>query len=87
VATRIESIAARRRPSRYPLDQWLNGDTWMIRRGVDFDGLPSSIERLIRYHAAQRDLTARVSLGHDGESVEFTCKPAGRVDAAAQDAA
>jgi hypothetical protein len=76
VAKRTDSIARRKSLSRYPLDAWLNGETWTIRRGVDFDGLPSSIGRLIHYHATRNGLTASVSLGIDGKSVEFTCQPA-----------
>ena len=46
----------------YPWDEWLDGDIWELTQGVDFDGHPLMMERIIRTRATGR--RAKINLRH-----------------------
>lgn len=48
--------------ANYPWDEWLNGDTWKLTAGEDFQTHPLMMERIIRTRATGRK--ARVRMRH-----------------------
>jgi hypothetical protein len=63
------------RPPKHPWNEWLDGSTWRITRGIDFDARPSSIRQEILQTAARRGLGAETSV--EGDSVVFRAKALG----------
>jgi len=46
----------------YPWDEWFSGDIWLLTEGVDFQGHPLMMERVIRTSATNRK--AKVNMRH-----------------------
>ncbi len=61
------------RPLKYPWDEWLDGSTWRITRGTDFDAKPSSVRSEVYRSAYQRGL--RIESRIEGDSVIFRASP------------
>lgn len=51
----------RGRPTKYPWDEWLNGQTWQLTRGVDFTLDDSSLRAAVSSAANKRNRQARVA--------------------------
>jgi len=78
MAERLENYEfgkAAGRPTTHPWDEWLDGSTWRITRGTDFDARPSSIRQEILQTAKRRGLEAETSV--EGDSVVFRVKALG----------
>jgi hypothetical protein len=59
MAERISDIEPHRgRPAIYPWEEWLDGSSWRITRGADFDISPVSMAAIIRQRAERAGLTA-----------------------------
>lgn len=70
MAERIEPFTPRSgRPPSYPWDEWMDGSTWRIERGVDFEIPARNMAAVIRArgHRVGQLATTRVI----GDSVEF----------------
>tara|TARA_B100000427_G_scaffold229329_1_gene192598 strand:- start:1140 stop:1370 length:231 start_codon:yes stop_codon:yes gene_type:complete len=50
------------RGSRYPYDQWFDGQIWKLTHLVDFDCQPSSLRQAFYSAARRKDLKIKVSL-------------------------
>ncbi len=68
------------RPPKYPWDEWLDGSTWRITRGQDFDVEPSSMRKGASQAASRRGLRAQTQIEDD--SVIFRATPKNRQVAA-----
>lgn len=55
------------RPSKYPWDVWLDGETRTLIRGEDFDISPASFRNIVLQAADRRDLL--VSTSRSGDAV------------------
>jgi len=61
------------RPAKYPWEKWLDGSTWRITRGADFNGKVVSMRKMVAHAARGRDM--RVETQIDGDSVIFRATP------------
>lgn len=59
----------RGRPPIYPWDEWLDGSTWLLTKGEDFDIQIESMRQSIYNMARRRGGHARVSTTVDGTGV------------------
>lgn len=67
------------RERTYPWDIWSDGQQRLLRRGVDFTILPSSIRSLAHHYASRNNMTVATSLeGEDVIVLQFTPRPATR---------
>lgn len=68
MATKVKQMprpASGRR--RYPWDEWLNGEAWKLRRGVDFESEIYNFRNLAHLTARRRGL--RVQTVIDGDTI------------------
>ena len=72
MAERLENYEfgkASGRPPKYPWDEWLDGSTWRITRGADFDGKVVSMRKMVSLAGRQRGLRAETRI--EGDSLIF----------------
>jgi len=55
--------------TRYPWEDWLDGDIWEITQGEDFGTTASSMRSTIRQAAQERELQVKLSRPGDGPIV------------------
>lgn len=55
--------------SKYDLDQWFNGEEWVLTKGEDFDSQLDSMEEHLRKMAATRNLRVSVKRVADAEAL------------------
>lgn len=65
-----ERHTTRGRLPKYPWDTWLDGNTWAITRGEDFDLKEESLRAAVSAAARTRGLKARVHRVDTDENVE-----------------
>ena len=46
--------------TKYPWDQWTDGEWWMIRKDEDFDTSTSSMRSMLMTHAKRHGMTVKV---------------------------
>lgn len=61
------------RPPKYPWDEWMDGSTWRITRGADFDVKVLSIRSGVHRCARQRGLRSEARI--EGDSLIFRATP------------
>jgi hypothetical protein len=71
MAERIDEFSPRRlgRPPLYPWAEWVDGSTWRITRGEDFEVTAKSMVANLYSHAYRQGLSLEAR--QDGESIEF----------------
>ena len=77
MAERLEHYEFRglgRRPT-YPWDEWLDGSTWRITRGADFDSQARAMVKLVHHAARRRGQLVATQI--EGDSVIFRAKARG----------
>jgi hypothetical protein len=71
VATKLNDFPSRKRRSKYPWAEWLDGSTWKLRRGEDFQTTGESM-RATAVKAAQaagKNIRTQVTTDQDGTEV------------------
>jgi hypothetical protein len=58
---------------KYPWDEWLDGSTWCITRGADFDVKPFSMRSAVQGAGERRGL--RIQTQIKGDSLVFRAIP------------
>lgn len=58
-----------RQGSRYPIETWLNGQTWLIQNGEDFTCNPKTIRQMLSTRARKFGLRAKTMIQVDGSVV------------------
>ena len=56
----------------YPWDEWLNGQIWQLKKGVDFETEIVSMYNLIRTTAKRRKLLIRIQTTSDSIILKVT---------------
>ena len=63
----IDSFPATSTQSRYPWDQWLDGQVWELVAGEDFTSKPETIRQNAAVQATKRGGNVKTRLVADGE--------------------
>lgn len=72
MAKRLESFPSLPSQSRYPWDEWLDGQPWEVRPGEDFDSRASTFVGNARLQARRRGGKIRTrNLGDGGLVIQF----------------
>lgn len=50
------------RRSKYPWDEWFNGNVWLLEQGRDFDATPERMRQMIGMTARKRGIKVRTSV-------------------------
>lgn len=50
------------RRTKYPWDEWLNGDMWVLEQGKDFTSAPERMRQVIGMTARYRGLRVKTSV-------------------------
>ncbi len=56
-----------RRVSPYPVDAWSDGSTWLIWRGVDYDGPVKNMQGRLHYYASERFMSVQTRAVREDE--------------------
>ena len=70
MARRLTDFEFPAKNEKYPWSDWLNGETWEIAKGEDYDAATPSMVGMIRGHAAKLGGTVRV-FNPDDEHIVF----------------
>lgn len=62
----------RKAQTKYPWDQWTDGEWWMIRRYDDFEVATSSMRSMLMTHAKRHSKTVQVVKRLDCLTFKFT---------------
>jgi hypothetical protein len=67
VATRLTGYTfhGKGHPTKYPWQQWANGEVWEVKRGEDFDISPSNFAQRVYQQAYSRGAKANVNINED----------------------
>jgi hypothetical protein len=62
----VDEMPRHRRRRKYPWDEWLDGRTWELEPGVDFNGTPAAMRATILTQARREDVAVRTRIADDG---------------------
>lgn len=72
MAKRLDSFPFHKsRAGKYPWDQWLNGETWQLTKGTDFETDLEIMRRATRTEAIKRGLNVHTSVDKNRGQVIF----------------
>lgn len=54
-----------KRLSKYPWDDWFNGEMWVLKQGEDFEASPERMRQMIGVTARHRGIKVRTSVNKD----------------------
>ena len=58
--------------AKYPWDNWLNGEAWLLETGKDYQCKDQSMRYQIRHQAKQRGLVVTIQKAEGGLQVQAT---------------
>jgi hypothetical protein len=60
-----------RRSNKYPYDEWLDGQIWLLVRGEDYDISPEGMRASIHNHAKREGIKVKTRISDEGLFVQL----------------
>jgi hypothetical protein len=70
MARELESFPPRRRASKYPWEEWLNGRPWLLRHGEDYTVSSASMRASVARKAKELGKQVRTQASTDDDGTE-----------------